>query len=81
MMTRQARLSAKIIGFDTHMILEAAPARHSNHHNGHQPINPDITPLCQGPVTAVPPSHRRPRKASETAERRPFSYLHLRTYH
>src|SRR5262249_59984324 len=30
MMTRQARPSAKIIGFDTHMILEAVPARHSN---------------------------------------------------
>jgi hypothetical protein len=39
MMTRQARPSAKIIGFDTHMILEAVPARHSKHQNGHQGIN------------------------------------------
>jgi hypothetical protein len=30
MMTRQARPSAVIMGFDTHMILEAVPARHSN---------------------------------------------------
>ena len=30
MMTRQARLSAAIMGFDTHMILEAVPAPHSN---------------------------------------------------
>jgi hypothetical protein len=34
MMTRQARPSAKIIGFDTHMILEAVPARHSNIRTG-----------------------------------------------
>jgi len=39
MMTRQARPSAKIMGFETHMILEAVPARHSEHHNGHQAIN------------------------------------------
>jgi hypothetical protein len=39
MMTRQARPSAKINGFDTHMILEAVPARHSGHKNGHQAIN------------------------------------------
>jgi hypothetical protein len=45
MMTRQARPSAKIIGFDTHMILEAVPARHSKHQNGHQVINRDITSL------------------------------------
>jgi hypothetical protein len=50
MMTRQARPSAKINGFDTHMILKAVPARHSNHRNGHQVINPDITPLCRGPA-------------------------------
>ena len=49
MMTPQARPSAKIMGFDTHMILEAVPARHSEHQNGHQPINQDITPLCRGP--------------------------------
>src|SRR5215467_447659 len=34
MMTPQARPSAKIIGFDTHMILEAVPARHSNTRTG-----------------------------------------------
>jgi hypothetical protein len=39
MMTRQARPSAKIIGLDTHMILEAAPARPSEIPNGHQVIN------------------------------------------
>jgi len=39
MMTRQARPSAKINGFDTHMILEAVPARPSEHPNGHQAIN------------------------------------------
>jgi hypothetical protein len=50
MMTRQARPSAKIIGFDTHMILEAVPARPSKHQNGHQVINQDITPLCRGPA-------------------------------
>jgi len=52
-MTRQARPSAKINGFDTHMILEAVPARHSEHQNGHQAINQDITPLCRGPGTAI----------------------------
>jgi hypothetical protein len=49
MMTRQARPSTKIIGFDTHMILEAVPARPSEPPNGHQLIKPDITPLCRGP--------------------------------
>src|SRR5262245_57641499 len=39
MMTRQARPSAKINGFDTHMILEAVPAQPSKHPNGHQVIN------------------------------------------
>jgi len=39
MMTRQARPSAKTIGFDTHMILEAVPARPPEHRNGHQAIN------------------------------------------
>ena len=39
MMTRQARPSAKIIGFDTHMILEAVPAYPSKHRNGQQAIN------------------------------------------
>ena len=39
MMTPQARPSAKIIGFDTHMILEAVPARHSKRRNGHHAIN------------------------------------------
>ena len=39
MMTRQARPSAKIIGFDTHMILEAVPAHPSEPPNGHQVIN------------------------------------------
>lgn len=39
MMTRQARPSAKIIGFDTHMILEAVPAHTSKHRNGQQAIN------------------------------------------
>jgi hypothetical protein len=39
MMTRQARPSAKINGFDTHMILEAVPAQPSERPNGHQVIN------------------------------------------
>jgi hypothetical protein len=39
MMTRQARPSAVIMGFDTHMILEAVPAPHSNRSDGHQGIN------------------------------------------
>jgi hypothetical protein len=39
MMTRQARPSAKINGFDTHMILEAVPARYSKHKNGHHDSN------------------------------------------
>jgi hypothetical protein len=39
MMARQARPSAKINGFDTHMILEAVPAQPSEHSNGHQAIN------------------------------------------
>jgi hypothetical protein len=39
MMTQQARPSAKINGFDTHMILEAVPARPSERPNGHQAIN------------------------------------------
>jgi hypothetical protein len=39
MMTRQARPSAKINGFDTHMILEAVPAQPSERPNGHQAIN------------------------------------------
>ena len=39
MMTRQARPSAKIIGFDTLMILEAVPAHPSKHRNGRQAIN------------------------------------------
>jgi hypothetical protein len=37
MMTRQARPSAKIIGFDTHMILEAVPARHAKSGTGIRP--------------------------------------------
>jgi len=39
-MARQARPSAKINGCDTHMILEAVPARPSERSNGHQAINP-----------------------------------------
>jgi hypothetical protein len=39
MMTPQARPSAKINGFDTHMILEAVPAQPSERPNGHQVIN------------------------------------------
>jgi hypothetical protein len=39
MMARQARPSAKINGFDTHMILEAVPAQPSERPNGHQAIN------------------------------------------
>src|SRR5215468_5605782 len=39
MMARQARPSAKINGFDTHMILEAVPAQPSERSNGHQAIN------------------------------------------
>lgn len=37
MMIRQARPSAKIIGFDTHMILEAVPAQHANPGTGIRP--------------------------------------------
>jgi len=39
MMTPQARPSAKIMGFDTHTILEAVPAHPSKHRNGLQAIN------------------------------------------
>jgi hypothetical protein len=39
MMTRQARPSARIIGFDTHMILEAVPAQTPKRLIGHQAIN------------------------------------------
>jgi len=38
MMTRQARPSTVIMGFDTHMILEAVPAPHSKPPDGHQGI-------------------------------------------
>ena len=39
MMTPQARPSVKIMGFDTHVILEAVPARPSERPNGHQAVN------------------------------------------
>jgi hypothetical protein len=39
MMTRQARLSVKIIGFDTHMILEAVPVQPPERLIGRQAIN------------------------------------------
>jgi hypothetical protein len=48
MMTRQARPSAKIIGFDTHMILEAVPTPQTTERaTSHQP---DITPLYRSPA-------------------------------
>jgi len=39
-MTRQARSSAVIMGFDTHMILETVPVLPSTRQNAHQTINP-----------------------------------------
>jgi hypothetical protein len=39
MMTRQARPSVAIMGFDTHMILEAVPAPPTEDRNGHQAIS------------------------------------------
>ena len=39
MMTRQARSSAVIMGFDTHMILEAVPVLLPKRQNVHQVIN------------------------------------------
>jgi hypothetical protein len=53
MMARQARPSAKINGFDTHMILEAVPAQPSERPNGHQAINQasrhyaEALPVCR----------------------------------
>ena len=49
MTTRQARPSAEIIGFDTHMILEARPCLALKTWNGHQVVNQDMIPLCRGP--------------------------------
>jgi hypothetical protein len=39
MMARQARPSTAIMGFDTHMILEAVPAPHSKRSDSHLGIN------------------------------------------
>src|SRR5262249_25123748 len=61
MMTRQARPSAKINGFDTHMILEAVPAGHSEHQNGHQATTQDITSLCRGPGSMAPVTRHNSR--------------------
>jgi hypothetical protein len=58
MMTPQARPSAKIMGFDTHMILEAVPARHSEHRNGHQPGHHATMPEPWGRRTSCIPRLR-----------------------
>jgi hypothetical protein len=39
MMAAQARSSVTIMGFDTHMILEAVPASHSPRRTAHRAIN------------------------------------------
>jgi hypothetical protein len=57
MMTRQARPSAKINGFDTHMILEAVPAQLSERPNGHQAINQTSRHYAE----ALPTDHLRDR--------------------
>ena len=54
MMTRQARPSAKINGFDTHMILEAVPAQPSERPNGHQAINQASRHYAEALTCGVP---------------------------
>ena len=63
MMARQARPSAKINGFDTHMILEAVPAQPSERSNGHQAINPTSRHYAE----ALPPTHHGRRLAAHQA--------------
>jgi hypothetical protein len=63
MMTRQARPSAAIMGFDTHMILEAVPAPHSNAQTairtstGHYATMPRPWERAGSTITEIAASH------------------------
>ena len=49
MMTRQARSSAVIMGFDTHMILETVPVCTRNARTGHQTASTGHHATMPGP--------------------------------
>jgi len=58
-MTTQARSSAVIMGFDTHMILETVPVLPSTRQNAHHVINPTSRNYAEAlghtwPACAVP---------------------------
>src|ERR1022692_2505377 len=60
-MTRQARSSAVIMGFDTHMILETVPVLPSTRQNAHQAINRTPRHYAEALRTGCPPyPTRRP---------------------
>jgi hypothetical protein len=68
MMTRQARSSAVIMGFDTHMISGVVPVLLPEHRNGHDGINRTSrhyagalpnTWHCMAPVAQVTADDRR----------------------
>jgi hypothetical protein len=60
-MTREARTSAVIMGFDTHMILGAVPVLLTDTLHRPRKHQPDIAPPCRDPATPPPlyTAHRR----------------------